>query len=281
MTQTSPDDSRPPAALFSTLCMIHSERQEFFAELNAALTSFKGPVLEAGRAFRRNIDESAVIAGVPFGLALEIVIGRQTAAFRDAEWKKVATPQRIVDAMLSNQRVAFSEEERKAARDRGTQRMVEFVDSAEGLAQLKREALEYLRNSTSTRIVSRELEALLRQATVLAWSSVETLIRDLHTEVFGQEYSGIASALRLALGRPTETKEALLRSLQLWALFNARHVIVHRGGELDDAYFSAIGQSGESGPRITVSAADLEEHLRLAVTAGICLLKRANGSSTA
>ena len=80
-------------------------------------------------------------------------------------------------------------------------------------------------------------------------------------------------ALSGLLNRRGDSKEAILRDLGVWEVYNARHIIVHRGGEVDQAYCDATGATLPVGRTLEVTAEHFELHARAVLSAALVLMK--------
>jgi hypothetical protein len=124
---------------------------------------------EVGKVFQQNLAALDTVASIPFSLIQNAVLSRRFHAF--------ATAERIRLLPLSaDEEIQNSDQ---IADERAHSRLNEELSTKEGTQEVLNAVLTDLAHTLTTPEISMAADELLRQGTVIAWSSLEVLASDL------------------------------------------------------------------------------------------------------
>ncbi len=140
----------------------------FYSELDTTIGAAVGPLLAHAQAFRRSLESVFSVAGMPYRLVWSWVRDRELTMLMSAEAIHLLGRKDLSDDDL-----------RKLVVERAQSRL----EAEEGVPERRQELivslLTTLMETRKDAILTSAVSELLRQATVLAWSSLEVLAQDL------------------------------------------------------------------------------------------------------
>lgn len=156
-----------PDAIFQFF-FIPPDEGRFYSELDTPIGAAVGPLLPHAQAFRRSLESVFSVAGMPYRLVWSWVRDRQLTILMSAEAIRLLGRKDLSDDDL-----------RKLLVERAQSQL----EAEEGVPERRRELivslLTTLMETRKDAILTSAVSELLRQATVLAWSSLEVLAQDL------------------------------------------------------------------------------------------------------
>lgn len=214
---------------------------------------------EISHAFRHSLVAASEVLSLPFHLA-HVSVFRRTMrdclmdAIEDVEAEGVPEAEKddAVEARLKELMERADEEDRKE--DRTTSRIFE----------------EMLAVSHYSDHHLRTTQELLRQGVVLVWGALEVLVLDCYKLWCGKE-TDPRKALQEMIPQYASGKE-FLKDLELWELYNRRHLIVHRRGIVDAKFVKQTGSKLPIGSEVIVTPAELEDNFDTAVVTAMSII---------
>ena len=149
---------------------LHDQPEDFFENLDEALTQITGVMSPIGAGFRRNLEAVISAVTLPFMMAMA-----HTSA---SHWQRITTSERIRALQLDTTDPAFEtiEATRNAvAKKQAYERMQEFMESRAGIRQMASDACTFLVEVAQEESVQRASLELLKQGVVLTWEHLRSL----------------------------------------------------------------------------------------------------------
>ena len=214
---------------------------------------------EIAAAFRHNLVAASDVLSLPFHLAHVSVFRRDLRdyvadAIEDVEAAGVAEADKDKAVEVRIEELMQAAEERDKHGDRIAPAVFE-------------EMMAVFRYSDGH---ARTTQELLRQGVVLVWGALEVLVLDCYRLWCGKE-ADPKKALNEMIPHYGSGK-AFLKDLELWELYNRRHLIVHRLGIVDEKYVKETGSKLPIGSEIMVTPLELEDNFDTAVVTAMSIL---------
>jgi hypothetical protein len=176
----SSDDWRAEAKVIATDTM-----ERFFVARDFGTLKAVPPARFSGlaAAFEQNV--SAVIAtmGIPVTLA--------SAAAKGSHWQRIHSAERIralkLEAVLGENEGTLEARRKANAQKIASEKMREFVTSRDGRDKIAADACGFLLEALNSSNLSAAAAELLLQGTVLTWSALEILCRDLFEAILNAD----------------------------------------------------------------------------------------------
>jgi hypothetical protein len=164
---------------------------ELYPELDVARDSLPAKYSDIAEAFSNNLAGVLSTVGMPFNLA--------SAATEGSHLQRIFTAESIRALKVgidSQEEAATPEVRHKAAFERASKRMLEFLSSGDGQDTIAIDVCRFLLRSLKTpAMVDAALELLL-QGEVLTWSALEILARDLFETIVNSDPNRIKAILQ-------------------------------------------------------------------------------------
>ena len=138
---------------------------------------------ELASAFENNVTALVETIGIPVTLALAATQGRH--------WQRIHTAQRIrsrmIDANPGESEASLEARRNDHALKTATEKMHDFCSSREGINIIANDACAFLSDSLGDSNLSVAAAELMLQGTVLIWSALEVLTRDLFEAIINSD----------------------------------------------------------------------------------------------
>ena len=183
----SSDDWRAEARVLATDTMerffVARDPSEIFPDLRNLKATLPPRYSGLAAAFKQNVSAVAATMGIPVTLA--------SAAAEGSHWQRIHSAERIRALKLQADRgenESTLEARRTAhARKIASERMREFVTSRDGRDKIAADACGFLLEALNSSNLSAAAAELLLQGTVLTWSALEILSRDLFQTILNTD----------------------------------------------------------------------------------------------
>ena len=214
---------------------------------------------EISAAFRHNLVAASDVLSMPFHLASVSVFRRN---LRD----------HISEAVADVEAAGVSEEGKDDAVEARIKELAlegDELDKTDAYTTtaIFDEMLAVFRYSSG---YDRATQELLRQGVVLVWGALEVLVLDCYRLWCGKQ-ADPKKALQEMIPQ-YETGKEFLKDLELWELYNRRHLIVHRRGIVDEKFAKETGFKLAVGTEVVVTPLDLENYFDTAVVTAMSIL---------
>jgi len=163
--------------------LVAGEPSKFFPNFAQIKGSLPPKYSELAEAFEKNVSAVVATVGIPVTLA--------SAAAEGSHWQRIHSAERI-RTLLLHAEPGENEAALEARRDEhalksASEKMREFVTSPDGRDKIAADACAFLSQSLGSSDLSAAAAELILQGTVLTWSALEVLSRDLFEAVLNSD----------------------------------------------------------------------------------------------
>jgi hypothetical protein len=224
MAKNEPNPSPDPVTKARRVFFVPFGDERLFDRLDNLRDSFPDPLGEIAETFRHNLSSVVATISVPLTIASSTVHHNHFLRLHMAERIR-ALPLFGDDDYDSDE---LSPEKENAARESALKKLEEFRTSRSGREQIARETCEYLCHVHESREMETAASELLRQGVILAWTTVEVVIRD----VFVAYLNANPSAASRLIENPVARRRFEIKGLTIEVLKEHGYDVSRKMGDI-------------------------------------------------